>query len=300
MFLHQTVFLLSVLVILNTSADAPKEAVHAVPVNTIRVGLLHGDPEPFTLPLAVLREAFLSLNPPAKIELVDISEMNQKRALKSMMTEDAPFDIFFSGFSAEREQDLLQIDVPLTMGLLGARVLVVNENREYSILHNTKTEAELRKLRIGSGTQWPDTSILLFNQFNVVQSSYQGLWKMLSNRRIDAFARGIEEAFVEVEQRRNNKPTPKILNNWLLVYPLDYFVYLSPNNTALYQQLSGALQKAHVSGKIAEVISSEPSAKKALHWLKNAEYSTVYLHNSLLSERVRSLPEAYWLPEVRP
>jgi hypothetical protein len=267
--------------------------------NIVRVGLLHGDPEPFRLPLAVLEKAFQRLTPPAKLELVDISYMNQKRALESMIVGDAQFDVFFSGFSQEREKNLLQIDVPLTMGLLGSRVLVVNENRHDNLLQEFRTAANIKRLAVGSGIQWPDTDILIHNQFNVVQASYQGLWKMLSSNRIDAFARGIEEAFVEIEQRRNNNPPPMILDKWLLVYPLDYFVYLNPSKKKLHRQLNQALQQAHSSGEIAAVIASEPSAKKALYWLRNKEYSKIYLDNPLLSERVRQLPKEYWLPEIR-
>lgn len=295
MFRHIVVLLLGFFIIINAFSDA-----QVAPTNTIRVGLLHGDPEPFKLPLAVLKKACESLNPPAKLELVDISEMNQKRALKSLIHGDVPFDIFFSGFSVERESELLQIDVPLTMGLLGARVLVVNENREKKLKQSIINEVELKNLKLGSGIQWPDSDILSFNQYRVVRASYQGLWQMLSNNRIDAFARGIEEAFIEIEQRRNETPAPKILNTWLLVYPLDYFVYLSPKNQPLYQELNRALQQAHSSGEIAEVIAKVPSAQKALHWLRSNNHRTIHLHNPLISERVRSLPSEYWLPEIRP
>ncbi len=295
MFRHIIALLLGFFVIMNALSEA--QVAHE---NTIRVGLLHGDPEPFKLPIAVLEKACEKLNPPAKLELVDISDMNQKRALKSLASGNVSFDIFFSGFSAARENDLLQIDVPLTMGLLGARVLVVNEKHEERLMQNVTSEAELKNLRIGSGVQWPDSDILLFNQYQVLRASYQGLWQMLSNNRIDAFARGIEEAFIEIEQRRNETPAPKILNTWLLVYPLDYFVYLSPKNQPLYQELNRALQQAHSSGEIAAVIAKVPSAQKALHWLRNNSHTTIHLHNPLISERVRSLSAEYWLPEIRP
>ena len=43
----------------------------------IRLGLLHGDSEPFSLPLDVLEGAFARLDPPARLILVDLSHMNQ-------------------------------------------------------------------------------------------------------------------------------------------------------------------------------------------------------------------------------
>lgn len=296
MFQRTGVLILGFLICLNSAAEILEEFT---PAHVIRVGLLYGDPEPFRLPLAVLEKAFQRLDPPAQLELVDISEMNQKRALNSMVNDDASFDVFFSGFSQEREQNLQQIDVPLTMGLLGSRVLVVNKEQYDRLLINPETVGGVKHLAIGSGIQWPDTEILIHNQFNVVQASYQGLWKMLSSNRIDAFLRGIEEAFVEIEQRRDDSPAPVILDKWLLVYPLDYFVYLSPSRKKLYHQLNQALQQAHRSGEIAAVIASEPSAQKALHWLRNKEYTRIHLENPLLSDRVRQLPKEYWLPEIQ-
>ncbi len=295
MFQRTGVLILGFLICLNSAAEIMEEVT---PAHVIRVGLLYGDPEPFRLPLAVLEKACQRLDPPAQLTLVDISEMNQKRALKSMVNDEAPFDVFFSGFSQEREQNLQQIDVPLTMGLLGSRVLVVNEEHN-RLFKNPKTVTGVKHLAVGSGIQWPDTDILIHNQFNVVQASYQGLWKMLSSNRIDAFARGIEEAFVEIEQRRDDNPAPVILDKWLLVYPLDYFVYISPSRQKLYHQLNQALQQAHRSGEIAAVIASEPSAQKALQWLRNKEYTRIYLENPLLSDRVRQLPKEYWLPEIQ-
>jgi len=267
--------------------------------NIIRVGLLHGDPDLFRLPIAVLNKAFQHLEPPAELKLVDISGMNQKRALENMHTGNASFDIFFTGFSHEREQRLLQIDVPLTMGLLGSRVLVINKNRAEALTQSVKSTDSIKHLRIGSGIQWPDTEILIHNKFNVIQASYQGLWQMLENNRIDAFARGIEESFIEIEQRNDRDPAPVILDTWLLVYPLDYFVYLSPNKKQLYQQLNKALQEANNSGEIAAVIAAQPSAQKALSWLRNKSYTKIYLENPLLSDRIRQIPERYWLPEIR-
>ena len=49
----------------------------------------------------------------------------------------------------------------------------------------------------------------------------------------------------------------------------------------------------------AAVIASEPSAQKALHWLRNKEYTRIHLENPLLSDRVRQLPKEYWLPEIQ-
>lgn len=296
MFQRTGVLILGFLICLNSAAEILEEFS---PAHVIRVGLLYGDPEPFRLPLAVLEKVFQRLDPPAQLKLVDISDMNQKRALNSMVKDDVPFDVFFSGFSQEREQNLQQIDVPLTMGLLGSRVLVVNKEQYDRLLINPKAVSDVKHLAIGSGIQWPDTEILIHNQFNVVQASYQGLWKMLSSNRIDAFSRGIEEAFVEIEQRRDDSPAPVILDKWLLVYPLDYFVYLSPSRKKLYHQLNQALQQAHRSGEIAAVIASEPSAQKALHWLRNKEYTRIHLENPLLSDRVRQLPKEYWLPEIQ-
>ena len=265
----------------------------------IKVGLLHGDPEPFSLPLAVLRQAFAHMQPPREMKLVDISHMNQHRALTAMSRRQVPFDIFFSGFSKAREEQLLQIDVPLTQGLLGARVLVINNNRQDALLQQLQSATDVRNLAIGSGIQWPDTEILQKNGFQIVEGKYQNLWKMLQNQRIDAFARGIEEAFTEIEQRKANRPQPDILQGWLLVYPLDYFVYLPKSRAELYTQLNQALLKALNSGDIRRTIEQHPSAQQALQWLRSQQYQTLYLHNPLLSERLKTLPAEYWLPEVR-
>lgn len=280
-------------------ATSPAVLAQADSGRVIRVAVLHGDPQPFRVPLAVLEHAFSRLTPAARMELVSIADMNQQRALVSMANHQPSFDLFFSGFSAQREQQLLQIDVPLTMGLLGARVLVVNSDRAEWLQHAIRTPAQLKKLSVGSGIHWPDSKILLHNGFNVVQTGYDGLWKMLSSGRIDVFARGVEEAFGEVAQRAGQQPAPQISRSWLLIYPLDYFVYLGPDKQALYQELNQVLAELHQTGAIETLIRQHPNGKQALHWLTTSKARTLYLENPLLSERIRDIPADYWLPEVR-
>lgn len=266
----------------------------------LRLGLLHGDPEPFSLPLDVLEGAFARLDPPARLVLVDLSHMNQQRALISMSNDQAPFDLFFSGYSKQRQENLLQVDVPLTMGLLGARVLVVNADRAATLNQQLAHRDDVQSIMIGSGIHWPDTDILEYNGYQILRGKYQGLWKMLRSRRIDAFARGIEEAFGEIEQRREVTPAPVILDRWLLVYPLDYFIYLDPDAQALHQELTTALQAMHRSGEFLAIVQRNRNASAALHWLRQGKHQTLFLENPQLSDRLRSLPGSYWLPEVQP
>jgi len=80
---------------------------------------------------------------------------------------------------------------------------------------------------------------------------------------------------------------------------LDYFIYLDPDAQALHQELTTALQAMHRSGEFLAIVQRNRNARSALQWLRKGKHQTLFLENPQLSDRLRSLPDSYWLPEVR-
>lgn len=261
----------------------------------VRLALLHGDADVFSYEISVLRLALKHAPGEHTLELIDKGiETNQERILVALESANADFDVFFTGMSAKREQRFLQVDFPITRGLLGHRVFVTH-CESLDALRAIKTlQQAISHLSVGSGFGWPDTDIFKAAGFEVVVSDYDSLWKMVNAKRFIGFNRGIQEAFIEIGTDKNLNNQLVVDHNIMISYPFDYLFYVSRNNPELHQLISQGLKTAHDNGAFQENFDNHPSIQMAL---KNLNFDTrriFNLSNPLLTERIKKLNSSYW------
>ncbi len=151
--------------------------------------------------------------------------------------------VFETSASKENERNLLSIPIPIAKGVFGYRVFLIEHDKEI-IFDNITTIEQLKKVRMGQGRSWLDSAILKNAGFTVItSSSYDGLFKMLSTGRFDAFPRAINEAFVELKSRTSDSPGLTVEKNICLYYPLPRFFYTAKKNTLLAERLQKGLEK---------------------------------------------------------
>jgi hypothetical protein len=125
-------------------------------------------------------------------------KMRQNRALLELASGRA-IDILWTMASQQRERDLLPIRIPLDMGLIGWRLLLIRQ-RDAARFAALRQRAELQALTALQGHDWPDTDILRANGFRVdTASDYGGMFKMLASGRVDYFPRAVFEVWHEAD-----------------------------------------------------------------------------------------------------
>ena len=77
---------------------------------------------------------------------------------------------------------------------------------------------------------------------------YEGLFKMLMSNRFDAFPRGVNEIFKELEVRKEEIPDLAVEESICLYYPLPRFFYTAKGNTLLAERVTKGLEKMIDSG----------------------------------------------------
>ncbi len=148
--------------------------------------------------------------------------------------------------SAEREQALLAIRIPLFKGLIGTRLLLINATDQPRFEQITGG-AQLRALHAGQGHDWPDTDILLHNGYAVAGSaSYSGLFKKLSKQRIDYFPRSVLEIWEEADQHAEEGLVVEA--SMVLQYPAAIYFFVNKKNHALARRLEEGLRRAIADG----------------------------------------------------
>ena len=220
----------------------------------------------------------------------------QNRALRSLSDQTTPGNIQFTGHSVEREQTFAQVDVPLTKGLFGYRVLLVREEDQEK-LRSIRTLEELKRtVHMGSATSWPDTLILEHAGFQVIKGTYNNLWRMLLRKRFDAFPRSIYEARPELERHSDMSDSvfPVIDTSLLLHYKFDLFFYVAKNDTRRASIVRQGLERLIESGEFDRIFYGDTLIQGALNEVKASNRHAIELENPFLSDRIKNLPAKYW------
>lgn len=258
----------------------------------VRLATRHGVTPVIELPVRVIELALANAPEPRELKVIDMEGATQLRLITMLESGTDTFDIYFAGHSNERAEKLIQIPYPLTQGLLGLRVLVVKDAQQ-----TPATEADLKQQwQLGSGLNWFDTDILQRGGFNVVESDYDNLWRMLERGRFDAFARGVGEAFVELDIQAQQGRQFTIDPHWLIAYPADFFIYVNKDNPQLAAQIEAGLLNAQANGSLDALYQNHPAITEARTWLANTDYQLIWLDNPYNDGRLPNTPQRYWIP----
>ena len=240
----------------------------------------------------------LEQNPDVKksYSLVRSSEMEQGRVMRELKKKNT-VDIAAFAPTPERELQAIAIRIPVSKGLLGYRVCLVREGEE----NNFKNIMNLndwtsRRLRIGQGTDWPDTAILEFNGIEVEKSvEYQPLFHMLRKNRFDCFARSVNEVFSELARPENS--SLRIDNHLMLQYRLPTFFFVNKNKPELAKRIEKGLKSAIENGSFSKLFEKHYAAT-----LKRIDFNNrrvIKLENPNLSKATKLMtntPELWLNP----
>lgn len=162
--------------------------------------------------------------------------MRQNRALLELAGGRA-IDVLWTMASAQREHELLPVRIPLDMGLIGWRLLLIRK-RDAARFAAVRRRADLQALQALQGHDWPDTDILRANGFRVqTASDYNGMFRMLESGRVDYFPRSVFEIWHEAEAFADLGLT--VAPGLALHYPSAFYYFVNRANTTL----AGALRR---------------------------------------------------------
>ena len=157
--------------------------------------------------------------------------------------------------SKARDKRLVPVEIGLTNGLIGHRVLMIPQGQQH-VYNNVHTLDHFRALNKvgGLGRQWFDVQIWKSNnlKYKVVESDWKNIFKMVAagNRNIDYFPRGI----IEVSRDQKENPYLQIEQRLLVIYHLDFYLYLAKSLQHYKPTLQLALREAKKHGLMQELI----------------------------------------------
>jgi len=188
-----------------------------------------------------------------QLQLKHLGVMPQNRIYE--MLTDGRLSLNWLLQSKERDAKFVPVEVNLTNGLIGHRILLI-PNGKQSVYQHIKTLDDFKKLKKvgGFGQNWFDVKVWKHNQLDYieVQGDWQMIYKMLNagNRGIDYFSRGVFEIVPEAEEH----PYLNMESNLIFVYDRDFRFYLSQNAAHYKKILEEALVVAQVNGLMERLI----------------------------------------------
>jgi len=226
-----------------------------------------------------------------RLVIEEFPSMTQARISSMMLNEQV--DVMFTGYSIERENTFLQVDFPMTRGLLGYRVFLT-QVESLPALKQVRSLEQLKKFCIGTGSDWPDASIMEKSGFCVDRAPRDRLWAMLANKRFDLLSRAVHEGFREIDTIQQQYPNVVLSASTVLAYPFDLFIYVNRNNERLHRILTEGLSRAYSTGDFMRHFLSNPDLRQALETLQSADTHIIRIENPDMSQKSREIDPALW------
>jgi hypothetical protein len=180
-----------------------------------------------------------------------LADNRLKAALKSNWV-----DVIWSNTSPPSEQALLPVRVSLLKELSDYRILIIRPG-DQARFNAITTLDDLRKLKGGMGSQWPDMAVMCANDLPVVSSvGYGRLFRMLAAGRFDYFSRGLYQVKRELELYSDLGLVME--EKLILHYSLPYYFFVNRNNPALADRLERGLKAAQADGSFDQLLLSIP------------------------------------------
>ncbi|WP_421134040.1 amino acid ABC transporter substrate-binding protein [Alteromonas sp. A079] len=207
------------------------------------------------------------------------------------LRENREVNVVWSMTDTQREKDLLPIRIPITKGLIGLRVFVIEENRR-SQFDNVATKQDLLSLVPLQGEEWPDTKILQANGFNVsTVPEFKEGYEMLALGRGDFFPRSVTEVTAEFAEMGKAKNL-QLESSLVMYYPTAMYFFVSKSNPILAKLIETGLQRAVDDGSF-DVLFAQ-TYRKTLKDLNIPDRTLFTLENPLLPPKTPLSDERLW------
>ncbi|WP_404340131.1 hypothetical protein [Pseudoalteromonas mariniglutinosa] len=287
LFLCLILLSLPLLAVTGNHPNIKRSVTHSLEVVYPRT--MRGLDESTLYPLVLLKAALTHSGAPYTIKASTVDTV-QSRALKELLHKGG-INVAWSMTTQQRENDLLPVRIPLFKGLYGWRLLFTKQSYMEKLTSINKL-TELQKLYFIQGHDWPDTQILINNDFMVTTSvEYDSLFNMLNVGRGDVFPRSILEVEGELEAFKD-KVDLTIVPHLMLQYPTAVYFFFDPNNPEIANAVRRGLQLMQENGEFDKLFLAFYGT--AIQRANIPSKTIIKLQNSFLPKQTPLADDSLW------
>ncbi len=202
-------------------------------------------------------------------------------------------DVYWTATSRERERKMLPVRLPLMQGLLGYRVSIVHRD---SIETLKRPGTDLKALTACQVRFWPDTDILLSNEFNVASvNDFHKNFELTHKKRCDFFPRAIFEGKTDLAMARATYPELALFDDVMLYYPYPLYFFTARENRQLNTEIAKGLELMISSGELRQLLEKNTMTKHLFPLTQWQSKRIIQLNNPLLPEATPLDDERLWI-----
>lgn len=205
--------------------------------------------------------------------------------------------VMWGGTSEEMERDFIPVRIDAYRGLMNHRLFFIRKGDQarFDNIHNLE---DLKKVRMGQGRSWQDASILENAGFEVVKATKKpSLYHMLDGGRFDAFPRGANEVWTELNAFPELALT--VEKRLVLIYPLPTYFFVSPKNPELAKDIENGLESAIDDGAFDRYFYGSPEVQEALERADLPNRRAIRIDNPYLPKATPLDRKELWLDLTR-
>lgn len=225
-------------------------------------------------------------------EIVEIPDIRTgARAIEDVRSGE--LDVIWGGASKELEEVLLPVRIPLYKGLFGYRIMIIRQGDQEKFNGISDLEG-LKRLTLAQGFTWADTQVLEQNDLNVLKiHKYPSFFYMLEGGRYDAFPRGLQEPWRELQSFPELGLT--VEQRLMLVYRMPFYMFVSHDKAALAANVELGFNRAIANGSFDQYFFNDPTVKEALARAAIAGRTVIELDNPSLPANTPLDRQELWL-----
>lgn len=217
--------------------------------------------------------------------------MNRDRAL-SAIRKGTPNNVYIAPSLKEWDEKTIAIKLPIRLGLLSYRLLLVHKNDLEQFAKITTLE-QLKKMKAGMRSGWITTSIFKELNFNLTESqNFDGLFFLLDSHNFQYIPRSIYEIFDELHSRGPLLDNVVIEPTLALHIPTATYIYVSPNEKRLARRIEEGVKKLFETGKLQAILHRYYDAEIEQANIKNRRI--IAIDNPYYNEVDRKNDAKYW------
>lgn len=218
-------------------------------------------------------------------------DMHQGRQLRSLNTD--LLSVMWTMTSVERETNYLPVRIPLTKGLIGVRIAVVNTKSKDQFYRGAQL-SRIKQFSVVQGHDWPDIPILRHNGFNVSAINWNNsIYRLLSLETFDYVLRSVVEVKGEVENQQYSNI--EIEPNHIFYYPTAIYFFVRKDNQELASRLKLGLEKMIKNGVFDELLFNFPLHQHVKSYLDKQNRILHRLENPFLPTLTPLNEEKLWV-----
>jgi hypothetical protein len=197
-------------------------------------------------------EKTISKYGPYKINFSD-SYMEKERLFNEMIAGKY-VNITAQATQAKWEDQLIPIRIPVDKGISNYQIFLIRKETQ-PFFNKIKTISDLKKVKLGVGSQWSSYSLYKENHFNVIPGiNYDGLFSMLMTKRFDFFPRGINEIYLEYREKKKSFKNLAIEKTILIYFPMPKYFFVSKKEPGLARRLEIGLNMMISDGSFDKIV----------------------------------------------